>query len=607
MLKREKINNSEIAVLDAGGQYCHLISRKIRELGARAEVLPSNTPSSKLENYCGIVISGGPASVYEFQSPKVDKDIFNMNIPILGICYGHQMMAHLLGGEVKAGKVGEYGISNMKILTEDSLFKGLNREEAVWMSHMDTVERPPTGFKRLGSTKECNIAAMGNIDKKYFGIQFHPEVIHTPNGNKILNNFVFKICECDKKWNPKDKVKEIKEKIRKEVKDRNVFFFISGGVDSTVAFSLCLQALGQNRVKGYYVDTGFMRKNEKRQVQQLFKKELGITMQAIDASDEFFQALKKVCDPEKKRRIIGNKFVEIQKKTISSLKNLKKKEWILGQGTIYPDTIESGGTENSALIKTHHNRVDLIKKLISHNKIIEPLSNFYKDEVRKIGTKIGLPHDIVYKHPFPGPGLATRTLCSSQDILVNKDSKEIAHFLDKYNLDSFTLPIRSVGVQGDKRTYQKVAVLHGRADFEILEEVSTSITNNVMSINRIAYLLRPKLIQKNTPLRIKKSFLNRKRINLLSEVDYIVMQLVEKHGLTKDIWQFPVILLPLTIKRGEFIVLRPIHSVDGMTAQFFQLPKTIIEELCEEILKVKGIDGILYDVTNKPPATIEWE
>lgn len=598
--------NSEIAVLDAGGQYCHLIARKIREIGAKTEIFSPGTSPEKLRKYCGIVISGGPSSVYEPESPKVDKGIFSLGIPILGICYGHQLIAYMLGGTVRKGKVGEYGISKIKISSENGLFKGLNKEETVWMSHMDTVESPPPGFSILGYTKECKIAAMGNINKKFFSVQFHPEVVHTPRGKEILGNFVSNICKCSPKWNPLDKIDPIKKEIKEKAKNKSVFFFVSGGVDSTVAFTIALQALGKDRIRGYYVNTGFMRKNESEKVRYLYEEKLGVKIQIIDAENEFFNNLKGEWDPEKKRKIIGNKFIEIQEKTIRTLNNVDNRKWILGQGTIYPDTIESGGTESSSVIKTHHNRVDLIKDLMADGRLIEPLSDFYKDEVRLIGKKIGLPDDVIYKHPFPGPGLATRTLCSPNDISVEKSDKAIQRLLRPLNLKSWILPIRSVGVQGDKRTYENVLIVAGKADIAAVQKVSTTVTNNIMRVNRVAYMIKPTKLS-FASLKIKRSFLTKERVDLLREIDDIVMKSVEKHGLIKKIWQFPIILLPLSSNGGEFIVLRPIHSVDGMTAQVYELPKPMLKELCEYICNIKGIDGILYDVTNKPPATIEWE
>ncbi|HZS56662.1 MAG TPA: glutamine-hydrolyzing GMP synthase, partial [Bryobacteraceae bacterium] len=374
------ITAPQITVLDTGGQYTHLIARRVRELGVYADVQPSDTPAAALKSRKGIIISGGPASVYEPGCPDIDPGILNIDTAVLGICYGHQLIARHLGGNVRQGERGEFGIAHLTVTAPDPLWNGVEHSQ-VWMSHRDTVQAAPNGFKVIASTDTSGIAAMSSSDRKVFGLQFHPEVAHTHAGTRILENFVFDICEAVKDWDISQRLPLIEEQIRATVKDRNVFFFVSGGVDSTVAYTLCLRALGADRVYGIYVDTGLMRKNETDFVRNAFK-ELGATHFLVDdAQQEFLAAFDGIHDPEQKRLAIGEQFVKVQERILAT-EHFLSGNWILGQGTIYPDTIESGGTAKADLIKTHHNRVAGIQALIDGGQIIEPLTAFYKDEVR---------------------------------------------------------------------------------------------------------------------------------------------------------------------------------------------------------------------------------
>src|SRR5258706_10276732 len=405
---------TQVAVLDAGGQYCHLIARKIRDLGVYAEVRPSDTPASELTGRKGLIISGGPDSVYDPGSATIDPAILGDGSAVLGICYGQQLMTHALGGHVRKGDKGEYGLAVLGSLQPHALFAGLNENLQVWMNHRDQVERVPQGFEVLASTGTCAVAAMGHRERPLAAVQFHPEVVHTPRGKEILSNFVFGVAGCVKDWDPKDRIGPLESEIRRVAGDRNVFFFVSGGVDSTVAYTLCLRALGPERVYGIYVDTGLMREGETEYVERLFR-ELGATAFHVEnAPAEFLSALEGVVDPERKRHIIGEKFVEVQERVLSTGHFLDGR-WILGQGTIYPDTIESGGTVKADVIKTHHNRVAGIQKLIDSGRIIEPLTSFYKDEVREVGAELGIPNEFLHLHPFPCPALAIRCLCSAEE------------------------------------------------------------------------------------------------------------------------------------------------------------------------------------------------
>lgn len=596
---------SRITILDAGGQYCNLIARRVRELGVYSEIVPFNVPTERLQDTNGIIISGGPHSVYDTHSPKVNPSVFGLKIPVLGICYGHQLIASTLGGCVGKAVSGEYGITKLEVKTSDSLFKDVGSQEVVWMSHKDTVIDPPNGFEVLGSTENCHNAAMGDFINRVYGVQFHPEVIHTSCGAKILKNFLFNICHCTADWKPKNRIDDIIREIKKTAKDKNIFFLISGGVDSTVAFVLCKKALGEKRTFGLYIDTGFMRKNETEEIKNDFK-DIGILtdVHVLDASNEFYESLKETYDPEEKRKIIGNKFLEIQEKAFENLK-LFGGEWILGQGTIYPDTIESAGTPQASLIKTHHNRVEIIHDLIKQGKVIEPLKEFYKDEIRELAKALGLPKKIANRLPFPGPGLAIRCLCSPDEHRLRTDNT-IKTIVNKLKLDSALVPIKTVGVQGDHRTYTNLAVLAGDVNFSLLENISNSITNQISNINRVAYLVSPSNIDL-TRFKVKKAFLTKERVELLKEAEHIVASSMRKARISSKIWQFPVILLPLSINNGESIALRPVSSGDGMTADYTKIPPPVLYKLSEEILKLRGVDAVLYDITNKPPATIEWE
>jgi GMP synthase (glutamine-hydrolysing) len=577
---------AQIAVLDAGGQYCHLIARKVRDLGVYAEVRASETPAAELASARGIIISGGPSSVYDAGSPTVDPGIFDLGVPVLGICYGQQLMAHLLGGSVRKGDHGEYGLATLDLAEAgDPMFTGLAGTQQVWMSHRDTVERPPEGFSVAGRTGTCAIAAIAAPERRLYAVQFHLEVVHTRRGKEYLANFVFGVCGCEKDWDPRNRVL-LEQEIRECVGDRKVFFFVSGGVDSTVAFTLCTRALGPDRVRGVYVDTGLMREGETD-----FVRRMG-NLSVEDAEDQFLTALAGVTDPERKRHIIGEEFVRVQERIIES-RRLAEESWILGQGTIYPDTIESGGTAKAALIKTHHNRVAGIQRLMESGRIVEPLKSFYKDEVREVGRELGLSSELLDRHPFPGPGLAIRCLCSEFDAPVRRTA------------DGVIVPVHSVGVQGDERSYAPVIAIdtldHGRA---------TELINRLREVNRvIAPVTGSRGISTGIEgMKVRACSLSPERIERLRQADATVRRLSHESGYDHQVWQFPVILIPLgTASAPDSIVLRPIDSVDGMTAQSVLMPAELLERMCAEVMRVEGVAGVFYDLTHKPPGTIEWE
>ncbi|MFZ2456002.1 MAG: glutamine-hydrolyzing GMP synthase [Candidatus Altiarchaeia archaeon] len=511
-----------IIIIDFGGQYCHLIARRIRENKVFSEILPYFVETAEIEKFRGkydvkgIIFSGGPCSVYEKDSPSVSKEFLayveKNNIPLLGICYGHQLIAHLSGGKVVPGGRKEYGITGMSVDKKIGIFKGLSDKEKVWMSHGDNVTRLPEGFEALAHSDNAPIAAYrkGNI----YGIQFHPEVVHTVHGKEILHNYVYEVCKARGNWEMGDFVKESVEKIKKEVGTGRALIALSGGVDSSVAAVLVSRAVGRN-LTAVYVDTGLMRKNESESIEKTFTGEgFELNFKLIDAKDRFFTALKGVTDPEKKRKIIGELFIRIFEEEAKKIKS----DYLV-QGTIYPDRIESG-IQSAATIKSHHNVGGLPEKF--GLKIIEPLADLYKDEVRVIGKKLGLPKEITERHPFPGPGLAIR----------------------------------------------------------IIGEVNPESTRTVR------------------------------------EADYIVREEIEKAGLDKDLWQYFAVLLPVKSVgvQGDSrtycntIALRIVQSRDGMTANFAEMPWNVLEKISTRITnEIPEVNRVVYDLTHKPPGTIEWE
>ena len=582
----------QITVLDTGGQYTHLIARRVRELGVYAEVQPSDASAAGLRGRKGVIISGGPASVYEPTSPDIDPALLDSGPPVLGICYGHQLLAHHLGGNVQKGDRGEYGIAHLTVTRPDPLWNGVNGSQ-IWMSHRDTVEVAPPGFRVTASTETSGIAAMSDPERNLFGLQFHPEVVHTHAGIRILENFVFGICHATRDWDVSQRVPLVEAEIRAATGDRNVFFFVSGGVDSTVAYTLCLRALGPERVYGTYVDTGLMRKGETEFVRGIFR-ELGATHFMVDeAEPEFLSALNEIHEPEAKRRAIGEQFVKVQERVLAT-EHFLDGHWVLGQGTIYPDTIESGGSAKSDLIKTHHNRVAGIQALINSGRIIEPLTSFYKDEVREIGREIGVPEKFLSRHPFPGPGLAIRCLCSDNEEQVTQAG------------DGYLLPVRSVGVQGDSRSYRHVLSLATAPALNGIQKTAPALTNSRSDINRVVAVCGSKSALDS--MRVFEASVTKERLDLLREADAIVRRLCLDTGFEDRVWQFPVVLLPIGTKQArESVVLRPINSVDGMTADVVLMPGEMLERLTAQLLQLPGIEAVFYDLTHKPPGTIEWE
>lgn len=598
----------KIAVVDFGGQYAHLIASRIRRLGAYTEILSNEEPLSNYKKYSGIILSGGPESVYEPDSPTITSQIFELGIPVLGICYGHQLIMKLLGGVVERSGTGEYGPASLELHVSNgnSLLKNFVGGEQVWMNHADEVVKLPDGFTRIASSKDCGYAVVENSSKKIFGIQFHAEVSHSEKGSVLLDNFIG-ICGASRTWGIdqflKEKIKEIQETVKPGQK---IFMLVSGGVDSTVSYLLLCKALGAERVLGFLIDTGFMRKGEVLPLQKKLTSQ-NIHLTVRDESALFYESLKGKSDPEEKRKIVGNLFLEARDRAVKDL-DLEHGDWLLGQGTIYPDTIESGGTKHSHTIKTHHNRVEAIQKLIEEGKVIEPIRDLYKDEVRDLGVLLGLEPEWVGRHPFPGPGLVVRMLAVEKKG-TEEDQKAIDSYLSTQNgLEGKILPVASVGVKGDRRSYANCAVLNDiDTDWKTLDRVATHLSNQFSFINRVVLLPFESNVKKLN-FRFTGMQLDKNCSDLLREADHAVESVIRKAGLYDKIWQMPVVLLPIGEKENEkSVVLRPVESQEAMTANFFPMERSLLQEIKTKVSEIPGIRYVFFDLTNKPPGTIEWE
>lgn len=510
-----------IVILDFGSQYAQLIARKVRALRVYAQILPCSARPEDIQALRpeGIILSGGPASVTDPAAPRMDPQVLQLGCPVLGICYGMQLMVHLLGGEVRPQAHSEYGRAHLVSISPHQLFAGVPVGSVVWMSHNDAAVSLPPDWETLASTEGCQQVAVRHRSLPLFGLQFHPEVHHSRHGQRILRNFVLGICKAKRTWRMRNyiahAIEETRQRLAQSPADARIVGAVSGGVDSTVLATLMHRAVG-DRFVPVFVDNGLLRKNEAETVRENFRKHLGIEVVFIDASDRFLEALRGVTDPEEKRRIIGRLFVEV------FFSKLRPHD-LLAQGTLYPDVIESVSVKGpSATIKTHHNRVREILELMEQGRVVEPLRELFKDEVRELGRELGIPHEMLWRQPFPGPGLAVR----------------------------------------------------------ILGEV--------------------------TP----------ERLSVLREADAIVLEEIKAAGLYHRIWQSFAVLLPVKAvgvmgdarTYANVVALRAVESVDGMTADFVQLPWTLLARIASRIInEVQGVNRVVYDISSKPPSTIEWE
>jgi GMP synthase (glutamine-hydrolysing) len=509
-----------ILVLDFGGQYCHLIGRRIREHGVYSEVVAHDIKPEEVGllkerfNVKGLIFSGGPSSVYEPNSPKPNSKILDLNLPILGLCYGHQLIAQMVGGRVEPAECREYGIAYVTIDKPVDVLKGLSRKEKVWMSHGDTVFTLPDEFETLAHTENCPVAAFRHNKRPIYGLQWHPEVVHTEKGTQMLCNFLFEVCRCEANWKIEDIVEKMVQGVKAEVGEGKAIIALSGGIDSSVATAVAAKAL-DDRLTAVFVDHGFMRESEPDFVRNTFQK-LKINLIIADAQKRFLEKLKGVADPEKKRKIIGEEFIRV----FEEIAEKTGAEYLI-QGTIYPDRIESGFRKFSDKIKTHHNVAGLPTK-IKFKKIVEPLRDLYKDEVRKVANILGLPKKIVFRQPFPGPGLAVR----------------------------------------------------------IVGELSED------------------------------------KVRVAKKADRIVREEVEGSGLEGNLWQYFAVLTDTkaTGVRGDaraygyVVAVRIVESREAMTASFAKIPYEVLERISTRITnEIPEVTRVVYDITHKPPATIEWE
>ena len=624
------------AILDCGGQYTKVIDRKVRELGVKSEIFPIGVAPEKLAGFGGMILSGGPASVWEKGAPEYDGRIFDLVIPTLGICYGMQLLNEHFGGKVVPDYKTEYGQTEINVDPSTPLFAGLESRQKVLMSHGDAVEVLAPGFKKIADTEGVT-AGIYNAEKKIAAVQFHPEVDPTVNGVKMLENFLRGVCAFKDTYALEDRIETSVKMIREKVGNGKVIVLVSGGVDSAVTAALLVKALGSEQVYGIHIDHGMMRKNESDIICENLA-DLGLTqMQRINAEDAFFntplvidgvsyEPLCKTCEPEKKRAIIGHMFFVVTEEAAKKL-NLDFDTAYLGQGTLRPDLIESGNPDVSGYahkIKTHHNDVGVIRALRDRGHVVETNWDWHKDEVRQVARMLGLDEAIASRQPFPGPGLGVRIICTNNSgrNLSDKDVAEkyepLVNFVksksSEYTAD--LAPIQSVGVQGDHRSYKNMAVLYTNSsgdaadtDMAGLYELAREIPNELGYINRVTYCLNEKAPQ--SELICSPTHICHETAELLRELDDITT----RHLMNKNIAQCFAVLVPISAHEGKkySVAMRAVCTTDFMTAQSAVPGKDFsidaLKAARDEIVERFGdtISLVLYDVTGKPPATVEWE
>lgn len=614
MSSRERTSriHDTVAVVDFGGQYAHLIATKVRRAGVMAEIRQPEDPIEAFRPYRGVILSGSPSLSSRGEDSDYTRAIYDLAVPILGFCFGHQEIAKHYGGRVTHGG-REWGPADLHILEPHVLFQGLDPVERVWMSHFDSVEAVGPGFRELGFTvspdgaPDHRYAAIACDERRRYGFQFHPEVDDTTHGAEMIANFVFRICGCRATWDMQTFLEGERERIRLQVGARSVFLLASGGVDSTVSAAVLRDALGPSRVHLLHVDNGLMRMDESLRVLRTFRR-MGLAdhLHFVDATDEFLDALMGLTDPEAKRRAIGEVFVRVFER---EARRLGLEDFLFAQGTIYPDTVETGGTKRADVIKTHHNRVPVIEEMLRAGRVVEPLAELYKVEVRELGQRLGVPDAVLDRHPFPGPGLGVRLLCSEGkpdregfEELQPAASREAARF----GLEALALPLRSVGVKADLRAYEHPLLLSGDAPWATVLDAASTLTTRVPGVNRCLWNLAPGSPRSAD---VVPALTTRTRLALLRRADQIVMDSLRRHGVYDQVWQCPTVLLPLSLDEGpgETVVVRPVRSLRAMTAAPVELPPALLAELRIRLLGLTGVGGLALDVTSKPPGTIEWE
>ncbi len=606
------MSHDKIAVVDFGGQYAHLIATKIRRLGVLAEIRQPEDGVERFREYRGIILSGSPALSAFGEDSGYTKAIYDLPTPILGLCFGHQEIAKHYGGDVVHGG-RQWGPAELELLGDHPLFAGLGPVERVWMSHFDSVAALGPEFVELGHTTSGvdspphRHAAIASDRLRRYGLQFHPEVDDTVHGDEMLANFALRICGCVPSWTMERWADEEVERLRVQVGERSVFLLASGGVDSTVAAKLLALALGPERVHLLHIDNGLLRTDESRQVlATLDSLGLGAHLTFVDAGATFLARLEGVVEPERKRRIIGDVFVEVFER---EARRLGIEGHLLAQGTIYPDTIETGGTKRADTIKTHHNRVPILQAMVAAGRVVEPLAELYKVEVRELGLRLGVPREIVRRHPFPGPGLGVRVLCSTGEedrTRLTELEPHLAEVARRTGLAATALPIRSVGVKSDLRSYEHPVLVGGDASWEELLRVGGTLYQEVPHVNRCLAWWGDGFPTRFRPL---AAALTRERLHLAREADAIVTEGLVRHGLYDSLWQCPTVLVPLAIDGGgrELVIVRPVRSERAMTAIPADLPTALRAELASRLLALPGVAGLALDLTTKPPGTIEWE